>query len=131
MMRKPVTWIVLLALLAAAWLTHRPAGVPAATQAQAATAGGLPVFLPPEARTTLALIARRGPYPHAQDGTVFGNREGLLPRRPRGYYHEYTVDTPGLGYRGARRIIAGGQPPEIYYYTDDHYRSFRSFTVSR
>lgn len=130
-MRKPVTWIVLAVLVAAAWLAHRPAGAPAAPQAQAAAAGGLPAFLPPEARQTLSLIARGGPYPHPQDGTVFGNREGLLPPRPRGYYHEYTVDTPGLDYRGARRIIAGGNPPEIYYYTDDHYRSFRPFTVPR
>lgn len=90
-----------------------------------------PDFLPPEARTTLALIARGGPFPHAQDGVVFGNREGLLPQEPHGYYHEYTVETPGLDYRGARRIISGGNPPTIYYYTDDHYRSFRQFAVPR
>lgn len=89
----------------------------------------LPAFLPPEARRTLALIASGGPFPHRQDGTVFGNYEHLLPGEPRGYYHEYTVETPGADTRGARRIITGGNPPTVYYYTDDHYRSFRRFTV--
>jgi ribonuclease T1 len=58
---------------------------------------------------------------------VFFNREGRLPSRPRGYYREYTVDTPGLGHRGARRIVTGGEPPDVWYYTDDHYDSFRPF----
>ena len=62
---------------------------------------------------------------------MFQNREGRLPAKPEGYYHEYTVDTPGLDYRGARRIITGGTPPQFYYYTDDHYRTFRPFEVSR
>ncbi|MBN8736184.1 MAG: ribonuclease [Xanthomonadales bacterium] len=97
------------------------------TDAQAS----LPAFLPPEARHTLALIASGGPFPHSQDGVVFGNYEHLLPNKPRGYYHEYTVETPGAHDRGARRIITGGDPPGVYYYTDDHYRSFREFTVSR
>jgi ribonuclease T1 len=78
--------------------------------------------LPREARDTLGLIRKGGPFPYKQDGTVFGNREGLLPKQPRGYYREYTVRTPGSRDRGARRIVAGG---EQYYYTDDHYRSFR------
>ena len=91
----------------------------------------LPAFLPPEARETLALIASGGPFPHQQDGVVFGNYEHLLPAQPRGYYHEYTVETPGARDRGARRIITGGSPPEVYYYTDDHYRSFREFEVPR
>lgn len=90
---------------------------------------GLPAFLPPEARRTLALIAQGGPFPNRQDGSVFGNREGRLPARQRGYYHEYTVDTPGLDHRGARRIVTGGQPPVEYYYTDDHYETFRRFDV--
>ena len=60
---------------------------------------------------------------------MFGNYEGLLPQQPRGYYHEYTVETPGARTRGARRIITGGTPPVAYYYTDDHYRSFRRFDV--
>ena len=60
---------------------------------------------------------------------MFGNREQRLPQRSRGYYREYTVDTPGLSHRGARRIVTGGDPPEAWYYTDDHYDSFRSFHV--
>lgn len=91
---------------------------------------GLPAFLPPEARDTIALIQRDGPFPHRQDGGVFGNREGRLPRKPRGWYREYTVDTPGLRHRGARRIVTGGDPPGEWYYTDDHYDSFRSFAVT-
>ena len=91
--------------------------------------GALPAFLPREAHATLELIERGGPFPHRQDGSVFGNREGRLPSKPRGYYREYTVDTPGLGHRGARRIVTGGQPPAVYYYTDDHYDSFRSFEL--
>jgi ribonuclease T1 len=79
--------------------------------------------LPREARSTLQLIRSGGPFPYVKDGTVFGNREGLLPSEPRGYYHEYTVKTPGERDRGARRIIAGSNGE--YYYTDDHYRSFR------
>ncbi len=89
----------------------------------------LPAFLPPEARDTIALIQRGGPYPHRQDGSTFGNRERQLPQRPRGYYREYTVDTPGLNHRGAKRIVTGGDPPDAWYYTDDHYQSFRSFNV--
>jgi ribonuclease T1 len=79
--------------------------------------------LPPEARRTLALIKAGGPFPYSKDGSVFGNREGLLPRRNRGYYREYTVRTPGARDRGARRIVSGA--PGEYYYTEDHYRSFR------
>lgn len=89
-----------------------------------------PAFLPPEARDTLRLIARGGPFPHRQDGGVFGNRERRLPAQPRGYYREYTVRTPGARDRGARRIIAGGEPPSEFFYTDDHYRSFRRFTIA-
>lgn len=89
----------------------------------------LPAFLPKEARETIALIQRGGPYPHRQDGSTFGNRERQLPQRPRGYYREYTVDTPGLSHRGAKRIVTGGDPPDAWYYTDDHYESFRSFEV--
>lgn len=107
----------------------RPGGPVAAAPvaAPAGSADALPGFLPPEARRTLALIARGGPFPHRQDGAVFQNREGRLPRQAQGYYREYTVDTPGLGHRGARRIVTGGQPPREYYYTDDHYDSFRRF----
>lgn len=79
--------------------------------------------LPVEARETLRLIHAGGPFPYARDGIGFGNRERLLPRRPRDYYVEYTVRTPGARDRGARRIIAG-RGGEMYY-TDDHYRTFR------
>lgn len=78
-----------------------------------------------ELSRTLSLIQQGGPFPHSQDGSTFHNRERLLPSKPRGYYREYTVATPGLNHRGARRVVTGGQPPEIYYYTGDHYRSFR------
>jgi ribonuclease T1 len=79
--------------------------------------------LPTEAKLTLQLIARGGPYPYQRDGAVFGNFERLLPPRNRGYYHEYTVLTPGAQDRGARRIVTGSSGER--YYTDDHYRSFR------
>ena len=84
--------------------------------------------LPAEAIRTQRLIHAGGPFPHGKDGTVFGNREQLLPRRERGFYREYTVPTPGLNHRGARRIVCGGRPatqPEACYYTADHYASFR------
>jgi len=84
--------------------------------------------LPPEARHTLELIRSGGPFPHRQDGAVFGNREHRLPAQARGYYREYTVPTPGARDRGARRVIAGGQDsrnPAESWYTEDHYRSFR------
>lgn len=83
--------------------------------------------LPAEARQTLALIREGGPYPYEKDGTVFGNYERKLPRQRRGYYTEYTVRTPQVRSRGARRIIAGGRDgrPTEFYYTDDHYQTFR------
>jgi ribonuclease T1 len=79
--------------------------------------------LPKEARDTLALIRKGGPYPYAKDGVIFSNREGQLPKQKRGYYHEYTVKTPGERTRGARRIITGSAGE--FYYTDDHYNHFR------
>ena len=87
--------------------------------------------LPIEARETLRLIHNGGPFPHRKDGAVFGNRERLLPPRPRGYYLEFTVRTPTERDRGPRRIVAGrGAGGDLatsheYYYTDDHYASFR------
>lgn|GEM_PF-193279 len=83
--------------------------------------------LPQEARETHRLILSGGPFPYDKDGTAFGNRERLLPGKPRGYYREYTVDTPKAKNRGARRIVCGGEPPvrpEVCYYTADHYASF-------
>ena len=78
--------------------------------------------LPTEAADTVALIEAGGPFPYDRDGIVFENREGLLPRGASGYYHEYTVPTPGASDRGARRIIEGSGG-ELYW-TDDHYRTF-------
>lgn len=87
--------------------------------------------LPSEARQTLALIQQGGPFPYARDGVVFGNFEKRLPLAARGYYHEYTVPTPGVKSRGARRLIAGGKPPSVFYYTDDHYQTFRRIEETR
>jgi ribonuclease T1 len=81
------------------------------------------VELPPEARATLQRIDNGGPFPYRKDGTTFGNRERLLPDRPRGWYREYTVKTPGERDRGARRIVTGRSGER--YYTADHYRTFR------
>jgi len=101
------------ALFGAALARDNPAGIVAAEQ------------LPAEARQTLKLIDAGGPFPYRRDGVVFKNLERRLPEKPRGYYREYTVPTPGSRDRGARRIVAGEQPPVVFYYTDDHYRSFR------
>lgn len=79
--------------------------------------------LPLEARETLRLIKQGGPFPFARDGVVFSNHEHQLPVQVRGYYHEYTVPTPGVHNRGARRIVCGPLPE--CYYTDDHYQSFK------
>ncbi|MDR3067250.1 MULTISPECIES: ribonuclease domain-containing protein [Comamonas] len=84
--------------------------------------------LPREGRTTYARILQGGPFPNDKDGTVFGNRERILPRQARGYYREYTVRTPGAKNRGARRIVCGGlqpQEPDACFYTGDHYNSFQ------
>ena len=79
---------------------------------------------------TLALIKQGGPFPYPnKDGTTFYNREGKLPAQSQGYYREYTVPTPGVSHRGARRIVTGGHPPTIYYLTVDHYDSFRQLQV--
>ncbi|MEQ8143396.1 ribonuclease domain-containing protein [Streptomyces sp. OP7] len=112
---------LLAALLAGCSTAGDDGGVPA-------WAGGLPTVqasdLPAEARRTLELIDEGGPFPHERDGVVFGNFEGLLPQHDRGYYHEYTVPTPGSDGRGARRIVTGRNGET--YYTDDHYASFRA-----
>jgi ribonuclease T1 len=95
-----------------------------AQKAQSPTAAGeiRAAELPPEARATLALIHKGGPFPYARDGTLFANREGSLPRRRRGYYHEYTVKTPHVRTRAARRIIAGAEGD--FWYTNDHYNHY-------
>jgi len=104
----------------------------AAPARDAASIGDIPVAaLPREAHASLALVKAGGPFPYAQDDSVFGNREKILPPRQRGYYREYTVKTPGARDRGARRIVAGtgttgdARTSGEYYYSDDHYNSFR------
>ena len=112
--------------------------VGAASQADMAHARGLfsgppensvaAADLPRQGQQTYLLILQGGPFPHDKDGSVFGNRERLLPRERRGYYREYTVETPGSRDRGARRIVCGGvrvKMPDVCYYTSDHYSSFR------
>lgn len=84
--------------------------------------------MPREGQKTYQLILQGGPFPYEKDGTIFGNRERLLPRHGRGFYREYTVRTPGVRHRGARRIVCGGlvpSQPKACYYTQDHYASFR------
>ncbi len=120
-------------LLGLWWWANGPSsesssGAPHTTvTASARDTSGLPSVqaadLPREARRTLDLIAAGGPYPYSRDGVVFQNRERLLPRRSGGYYHEYTVATPGDNDRGGRRIITGTAGER--YWTDDHYESFR------
>jgi ribonuclease T1 len=102
-----VAWLLFVPF---AWADTAPRHIPAAQ-------------LPREAQDVLKRIRAGGPFAYKQDGVVFGNRERLLPRRERGYYHEYTVPTPGARDRGARRIVTGA--PDEFWYTDDHYRSFR------
>lgn len=140
-------WLIAGLLLAALWAWSQRAPSPAddrvgttpavqphdarmPTTASSGVGADYPSFLPHEARATLRLVASGGPFPHRQDGGVFQNRERRLPAQPRGYYREYTVRTPGSRDRGARRIIVGGQPPVEFFYTDDHYRSFRRFTTT-
>ncbi len=127
--RRKVTGALLglLALVVGAWVGQAsPAAddlrsAPAAT-AQSELAVRALSELPPEAAEVWALIQGGGPFPYEQDGTTFGNREGLLPDRERGWYREYTVPTPGEDDRGARRLVTGGE--RELYYTDDHYDSF-------
>ena len=88
--------------------------------------------LPREAQETYRAIRKGGPFPYEKDGTVFGNRERLLPRQDRGFYREYTVKTPGETNRGARRIVCGGEEPRLpkqCFYTQDHYTSFREIVI--
>lgn len=112
------TLLLALALVqVSAWA--RGTGEPAAQAARAIELSELP----PEARETVFLIRRGGPFPYERDGAVFGNFERALPIRERGYYREYTVATPGVRHRGGRRIVAGRGGD--FYYTDDHYRTFK------
>ena len=83
--------------------------------------------LPVQGVQVHALVMQGGPFAYDKDGSVFGNRERLLPSQKRGYYREYTVPTPGASNRGARRLVCGGPPktPDACFYTADHYASFR------
>jgi guanyl-specific ribonuclease Sa len=133
----------LLVLAGIAYLVQPADGAPVAPPAPAtsgcvvraaevpgAAESGLPVrplcALPAQAAQTWRLIAAGGPFPQDRDGIVFNNRERLLPQQKSGWYHEYTVPTPGSGDRGARRLITGGSrgPDQQVYYTADHYDSF-------
>ncbi len=147
MRRLMVPVLVLLAFALGVWSQHRatmpvsnaatPTAIHSAKDTPAPSSTHLPAAipssngLPREATETLALIQRGGPFLHRQDGVVFENRERELPAQPHGYYHEYTVETPDAHDRGARRIIAGGDPPSVYYFTDDHYRSFHTLEATR
>ncbi len=124
MRRAAPWWLLLFGLLLCVPFVqarghHAHAALPAISVAE----------LPPEAGGTLRLIKQGGPFPYARDGVVFGNYEHRLPQQPRGYYHEYTVKTPGSHDRGARRIVCGIVPE--CYYSDDHYRSFYRITEER
>jgi ribonuclease T1 len=104
------------------------ARAPNATISGSSTASVVITGLPPQGQDVMHQIRQGGPFRYDKDGSVFGNRERLLPGEKRGYYREYTVPTAGLGHRGARRIVCGGfkpRTPEACYYTEDHYSSFR------
>ena len=118
-MRATVVWVLLLGGLLSG----------CATTTRTEAGGGCDLGgLPPQVAETVHRIESGGPFPYPRnDGVVFGNYEGRLPQHERGYYHEYTVPTPGLSHRGTRRVVTGGTPltdPPEFYYTGDHYESF-------
>jgi ribonuclease T1 len=128
------TWVSVRSLLSAGLLgvallavpgIQAKGPAPAAAQANQSIALA---DLPKQGRETYALILAGGPFPYEKDGTVFGNRERILPAQKRGFYREYTVKTPYARTRGAKRIVCGGSQaakPEVCYYTEDHYASFK------
>lgn len=120
--RKSVLFFILSLFLSMPFAQARNQHAPAAPALPLITVAELPA----EARDTRQLIRRGGPFPYPRDGVVFGNYERILPQQPRGYYHEYTVKTPGLRHRGGRRIVCGIVPE--CYYSADHYRSFYRIT---
>jgi len=124
--RWQVARLVLACLGLAAVLAVSPAQAKVPLPQNMPTVVGL-TELPQQGQQIYALIQQGGPFASEKDGTVFGNRERLLPAHKRGFYLEYTVPTPGLKHRGVRRIVCGGQPrrPDVCYYTADHYESFR------
>ena len=124
-LRRRLAALAVAALCGASLLTTIP---PATAREYAAERHEVAVAaLPREARDALARIRSGGPFPFERDGATFGNRERTLPMHKRGFYREYTVSTPGARNRGARRIVCGGvrSAPEVCYYSDDHYASFR------
>jgi ribonuclease T1 len=144
--RRPLLALIILILLLgggyAVRAFHHTDGAPARTNNTSTSASGQAgqpgtsaphgstalSRLPVQAQTTVRIIQRRGPFPYRDDGIVYNNLERRLPIKPRGYYHEYTVPTPGSADRGARRIITGGGGE--FYYTSDHYDSFVSVDVT-
>lgn len=129
-LRITVALVGMIVLVLGGWLVQEATDTAAPSDASGPLPGvesGLPVeplsSLPPEAEDTWRLVESDGPFPYPdRDGSVFGNREQLLPERPRGYYEEYTVPTPGESDRGARRLVTG-DGAEVFY-TADHYDSF-------
>lgn len=149
-MRRLLTVVVLMALLGIALVSNGcqplsggpgpvasvtpvPSGTPAPSVSGVPNPSGLATVresqLPAEGRRTLALIRQGGPFPYERDGANFGNFERILPRKPGGYYKEYTVRTPGESDRGARRIVVGKAGEK--YYTPDHYESFKFIDEGR
>lgn len=111
-----------------------PAGVQAKTSPEVPSGTVAVQQLPREGQETYLLIHQGGPFPYEKDGVVFGNRERILPKQTRGYYHEYTVKTPGERTRGARRMVCGGwevRKPLNCYYSDDHYATFREIVEQK
>ncbi|MDK8241414.1 ribonuclease domain-containing protein [Corynebacterium coyleae] len=140
-MKRPIVLLTCLALSSCVSTTPSPTPAPTSAVSSSATASGLPACgpLPDEAWDTVDLIEAGGPFPYpANDDKRFGNYERVLPQESRNYYREYTVDTPGLRHRGARRIVTGGaggkgktaRDVEAWYYTDDHYESFCEMEVN-
>ena len=128
--KKGAGWRLALAVVLAALSTgFSPSGFEAKGPVPAAEVSTMSVAsLPEQGRHMVRLIYQGGPFRYDKDGSVFGNRERILPAKNRGYYREYTVRTPSERSRGARRIVCGGfvpTAPDACYYTDDHYASFR------
>ncbi len=136
MLRKsgPGWRLTVAVVLAALWTGLSPVTVQAKGPAPGAEVSTIAsTALPEQGRNMVRLIYQGGPFKYDKDGSVFGNREKILPARNRGYYREYTVKTPGERSRGARRIVCGGlipSAPDACYYTDDHYASFRRIVQS-
>jgi len=120
--------VVMAGGLGTVWVQARAPATPATTLPGSAVASLAVSSLPVQGQQVMQQIRDGGPFRYEKDGTVFGNRERRLPGEKRGFYREYTVPTPGLSHRGARRIVCGGlkpRAPDACYYTEDHYTSFR------